>query len=130
MSQSELNFGRLYRLDEEYKAAFRATEDTVDQVGLIVAAGASGMESPDLNKTFAPNSGRHLRLRTTMAIGAVAGFDARRAIITPIARLFGFDVQPQKPRMTPEQRIARMEARVMERFGQAGVELLAELQDR
>ncbi len=130
MSQEDLNFGRLYRLDEEYKTAFRATEDSIDQIGLIVAAGASGMESPDLNKTFAPNSGRHLRLRTVMAVGAVAGFDARRAIVTPIARLFGFDVQPQRPRLTPEERIARTERRIVERFGQAGLELLTELNEQ
>lgn len=102
MSQQGLNFGRLWRLEDEYKDAFRATNDALDQVGLLVAAGAAGLDAPTLNKTFEPNSTRHLRLRTVMAIGAVAGVDARRAIITPVARLYGFDLVAAKP-PTPEE---------------------------
>jgi hypothetical protein len=128
VKQTEMNFGRLFRLDEEYKAAFRATEDTVDAVGLIVACGASGMEGPDLNKTFTPNSGRHLRLRTVMAIGAVAGLDARRAIITPIARLFGFDVQVSKPMEDKEARIRLEEG--LKQLGPLGEAKLAEIYGR
>lgn len=103
MSQKELDFGRLYRLDAEFKSAYKATEEAIDAVGLIVAAGASGMESPDLSKTFTPNSGRHLRLRTAMGVGAVATADYRRAIVQPIARLFGFEIQVAKTK-TPEER--------------------------
>ena len=125
MKQTEMNFGRLYRLDAEYKAAFRATEDTVDAIGLIVACGASGMEGPDLNKTFAPNSGRHLRLRTVMAIGACAGTDARRSIVAPIARLFGFDLQIAKPMEDREARIRLEEA--LKQLGPVGEAKLKEV---
>lgn len=126
MTQGSLDFGRLYRLDDEHRAAWRATADVVDAIGLIVAAGASGMDSPDLSKTFTPNSGRHLRLRTVMAIGAVAGSDARRAIITPVARLFGFSLHTAQP-LTAEQKLARLQALLVARFGQAGAELAEEM---
>lgn len=110
MSQESLDFGRIYRVPDEFKNVFRATDDAKDQVGLIVAAGASGIEAPDLNKTFVPNSGRHLRMHTVMAIGSVAGLDARRAIIQPIARLFGFSVEDERPKMTDKERADRAEA--------------------
>lgn len=109
MSQESLDFGRVYRVEAEHKAAWRAVENAVDSVTLIVAAGASGMEAPELSKTFVPNSGRHLRLRTAMGVGAVAGLDARRAILLPIARLFGFSIEQEKPLDDREARI-RMEA--------------------
>lgn len=126
MSQEPLDFGRTYRVIDEHRAVYRATEDTKDAIGLIVAAGASGMEAPDLAKTFTPNGGRHLRLRTVMAIGAVAGTDARRAIITPIARLFGFSLVAAAQPLTAEQKLARMQALLVARFGAAGAELAAE----
>lgn len=126
MSQEPLDFGRLYRLDDEHRAAWRAADDAKDAIGLIVAAGASGMDAPDLSKTFTPNSGRHLRLRTVMAIGAVAGVDARRAIIQPIARLFGFSIQTANP-LTPEQKLARLQALLVARFGAAGAALAEEM---
>lgn len=108
MSQEAFNFGRLWNLDDEYKKVFRAADDAKDQIGLIVAAGASGMKSPDIIKTFEPNSGRHLRMHTVMALGAAAGPDARRAIITPVARLFGFSIEPERTMdPTEENRITR-----------------------
>lgn len=105
MNQISIDFGRLATVDECFRQAFKAVDTAIDSVGLIVAAGASGMESPDLSKTFRPNSDRHLRLRTTMAIGAVAGLDARRAIIAPIARALGFDAIEHKPMDDKEARI-------------------------
>ena len=125
MSQQGLDFGRLWRLDDEYKLAFRATESAMDGVGQIVAAGACGMEAPDLSKTFVPNSGRHLRLRTIMGIGAIAGKDARRAIVQPIARLFGFDLVDEKPMSDAEYR-ARSEA-ALARHGDLGIALQNEI---
>ena len=70
-------------------------------------AGAAGLDAPTLNKTFEPNSTRHLRLRTVMAIGAVAGADARRTMLTPVARLFGFSLEAAKP-LTPEQELREL----------------------
>lgn len=128
MKQAELQFGRVFRLDDEYKAAHRATEDTVDAIGLIVAAGASGMDAPDLSKTFAPNSGRHLRLRTVMGIGAVAPIDSRRAILRPIARLFGFDIQVSNPMDDREARIRLEEG--LKQLGPVGEAKLAEIYGR
>jgi hypothetical protein len=128
MIQGSLEFGRLYRLDDEFKTAFRAVENAVDAVGLIVAAGASGMDTPDLSKTFAPNSGRHLRLRTVMGVGAVAGLDDRRRIIQPIARLFGFDIQQAKPMDDKEARVRLEEA--LKALGPIGEAKLAEVYGR
>lgn len=124
MSQEPLDFGRVYRLEAEHRAAWRATEAAVDAVGLIVAAGATGMDSSDLGKTFVPNSGRHLRLRTAMGVGAVAGVDARRAIITPVARLFGFDIVDEKPLDDREARL-RCEA-ALRSLGPIGIAALEE----
>jgi hypothetical protein len=128
VKQAEFHYGRLYRLEDEYKLAHRATSDAVDAVSLIVAAGAAGMESPDLSKTFAPNSGRHLRLRTAMAVGAVAGLDSRRAIIAPIARLFGFDIEVAKPMDDKEARIRLEEG--LKALGPVGEAKLAEIYGR
>ncbi len=110
MSQEPLDFGRVYRVEAEHKRVWRATEDAVDSIGLLVAAGAAGMDSPDLSKTFVPNSGRHLRMRTVMGVGAAAGPDARRAILEPIASLFGFAVEVERPKMTDKERADRAEA--------------------
>jgi hypothetical protein len=128
VKQGEINFGRVFRVDDEYKSAHRATEDTIDAIGLIVAAGACGMDAPDLSKTFAPNSGRHLRLRTVMGIGAVAPSDARRAILMPIARLFGFDIQVAKPMDDKEARIRLEEG--LKQLGPVGEAKLAEIYGR
>lgn len=105
MNQEPFDFGRLYRLEEEFKNSFRSTSDAVDSIGLGVAAGAAGMEPPDLNKTFRPNSDRHLRLRTVMAIGATASPDHRRLILEPVARLFGFELQVERPMDDKEARL-------------------------
>jgi len=125
MSQEPLDFGRVYRVEGEHKNAWRATENAIDSIGLLVAAGASGMDSPDLSKTFVPNSGRHLRLRTVMGVGAASGLDARRAIITPIARLFGFDIQVAKPMDDKEARIRLEEG--LKALGPVGEAKLAEI---
>jgi hypothetical protein len=122
MTQESLDFGRLSRVGEYYKRAFHQIENAIDQVGLIVAAGATGMKSPDLSKTFEPNSGRHLRLHTSMAIGAVSRLDARRAIITPIAASLGFDVLEHKPMDDKEKAIRLEEA--LKRLGPLGEQAL------
>ncbi len=124
MSQEPLDFGRVYRTEAEHRLAWRATENAMDSISLIVAAGATGMDSSDLSKTFVPNSGRHLRLRTVMGIGAAAGLDARRAILQPIARLFGFDVSNEKPMDDREGRL-RCEA-ALRALGPIGEAALAE----
>lgn len=125
MSQEPLDFGRVYRVEGEHKKVWRATENAVDSIGLIVAAGAAGMEAPDLSKTFVPNSGRHLRMRTVMGVGAAAGLDARRAILQPIASLFGFSIEPERPMDDREARI-RLEAALRE-LGPVGAAKLEEV---
>lgn len=126
MSQEPLNFGRLYTVEDEHRRAWRATEDAIAAVGgLLVAAGAAGMRDDDLNKTFVPNSGRHLRLRTVMGIGAIARLDTRRAIITPIARALGFNVQVANPMDDKEARIRCEEA--LKSLGPIGEAKLAEI---
>jgi hypothetical protein len=125
MTQYSIDFGRLESVGRNFQDSFRAVSDTVDAVGLIVCAGASGMESPDLSKTFKPNSDRHLRLKTTMAVGACAGLDARRAIIMPIARTFGFDIVEHKPMEDREARI-RLEEK-LRALGPIGLAALQEV---
>lgn len=125
MSQEPLDFGRIYRVEAEHKAVWRETENAVDSLGLIVAAGASGMEAPELSKTFVPNSGRHLRMRTVMGVGAAAGLDARRAILQPIARLFGFTIEQERPMDDHEARI-RLEA-ALRALGPIGAAKLEEV---
>lgn len=128
MTQGSLEFGRVFRADDEFKLAFRATENAIDTIGLIVAAGASGMDTPDLSNTFAPNSKRHLRLRTVMGVGAASGVDERRKILTPIARLFGFDLQVARPMDDREARIRLEEA--LKALGPIGEAKLAEVYGR
>lgn len=123
MSQQSLGFGRLYLVGEAHKAAFRAVEAAAEGVGMLVAAGAAKIDESDLRKMFQPNSGRYLRLHTAMAIGAVAGIDARRAIVTPVARLFGFDIKESEPIDDREARI-RLEA-ALRALGPVGEQALA-----
>jgi hypothetical protein len=128
MSQQALDFGRVFRTDEEHKLSWRATENAVDAIGLIVAAGAAALDAPDLSRTFKPNSDRHLRLRTVMGIGAASSMENRRAIIMPIARLFGFDIQVAKPMEDREARIRLEEG--LKALGPVGEAKLAEIYGR
>lgn len=125
MSQESLDFGRVCRVEDEHKKVWRATENAVDQLTLIVAAGACGMEAPELSKTFVPNSGRHLRMRTVMGVGAAAGLDARRSILQPIASLFGFSIEVARP---IDDREARMKCEAaLRELGPVGMQKLEEI---
>ena len=106
--QTNLDFGRGYRLDDEFRKSMHALKDAYDAAGNLVVAGATGIKEYDLPKMFEPGSGRHLRYKAVFAIGALASLELRRRALEPLARYWGFGLCQPKP-MTAEERAARCE---------------------
>jgi hypothetical protein len=124
VSQEALDFGRDHRVSEGQRSIIRVLNDAVDAVSLIVAAGACGCRTQDLSDSLSGRSNRYMRIEWVIAIRDVAPPDFQQrinqALIGP-----GFKVEAIKP-LRPEEKLARLEARIASRFGQAGVELVEE----
>lgn len=120
MSQSSLDFGLLYRCDEEFRASMRAINDAYDAAGSIVCAGVTGVGAPDLSKMFEPGSGRHMRFSAVLKIGAIASYELRRRALIPIARCWGLGVTERTP-MTADEKALRYEAKLRAIGGGMGV---------
>lgn len=103
----------------------RACNDAVDAISLIVAAGACGTRTQDLSDALAGRSSRYLRIEWVLAIADVSPVDFKHRIALALVSWLGLKVEAQKP-LKPEEKLARLEARVAARFGQAGLELVEE----
>jgi hypothetical protein len=123
--QAALDFGRSHRVEQAHRKLLRIVNDAVDVLGLVQAAGACDCSKSDLASALAGREHRHLRVEWLLAIADVAPADCRRAIVDALVTWLGLSVVPSRP-LTPEERLAQLEARVAVRFGQAGVELLKE----
>jgi hypothetical protein len=124
MSQEALDFGRDHRVTEQQRRVLRAINDAVDAMGLIVAAGACGCRTSELSDALSGRSNRYLRIEWVLAIQDMASPDFQDRISDALVAA-GRKVEALKP-LKPEEKLARLEARIASRFGQAGLELVEE----
>jgi hypothetical protein len=125
MSQEALDFGRDHRVTEAHRSMLRALNDAVDAVSLIVAAGSCGCRTSELSDALSGRANRYMRIEWVLAIADVAPVDFKHRISVAFVAWLGFRVDAQRP-LKPEEKLARLEARIATRFGQAGLELVEE----
>lgn len=126
MTQESLDFGREDRVRRAYSRLLRLVADAVDAIGLVQAAGACDCAKSDLLAALADREHRHLRVEWLMAICDVAPIDFRNRIITTLVEWMGLAVVPVKP-LTAEEKLARLEARVVAKLGELGKQLVDEV---
>lgn len=102
--QEAFDFGRLYRISEGARRMYRHLNDAVDQVGILPAAGACGIERSDLRRAL-DRDGRRLAVEHAMAIAAISAVDTTRAIVTSFVEPLGYVPQPLAPMDDKEARI-------------------------
>ena len=126
MMQEALDFGRAHRVATAYRRLLRVVADSVDAIGLLQAAGACDARKSELNDALQGRDGRYLRVEWLMSIIDVSPPDFRARIVAALVEWQGLAVAPAK-QLTPEERLALWEQRVLTKFGAAGVELVAEM---
>jgi hypothetical protein len=125
VSQEALDFGRDHRVTEAHRAILRALNDAVDAVSLIVAAGSCGCRTSELSDALSGRTNRYMRIEWVLAIADVAPADFKHRIAVAFTSWLGLRVEVQRP-LRAEEKLARLEARIASRFGQAGLELVEE----
>lgn len=126
MSQKSLDFGRGDRTTRAYSKLLRIVGDVVDAIGLIQAAGACDCAKSDLLAALADRDHRHLRVEWLMAIMDAATPESRQLIASALLEWQGFAVIPVKP-LTPEEKLARLEQRLIAKLGDVGRQLVEEV---
>lgn len=125
MMQESLDFGRSHRVAAAYRKVLRALNDAVDAVGLLQAAGACDARKTELHDALADREGRYIRLEWLLAICDIAPADYRARIVTAFVEWQGLAVIPVKP-LTAEEKLARLEQRLIAKLGAAGQEIVEE----
>ena len=104
-AQQALEFGLLYRIDDEYRQSMRALHDAYEKAGSLVVSGATGIDKGDLCKMFEPGSGRHLRYKAVFSIGTLGSLELRRRALEPLARCWGLGICEPEPMTDREARV-------------------------
>lgn len=126
MSSETLDFGRDYRVSEAQRALLRVLNDAVDSVGLLQAAGACGCRTQDLSDALGGRPNRYVRIEWVLAIMDIVDIVLRQRIVTALVGWCGFGVTAARP-LSPAEKLAKLEARVLSKFGAAGAELVEEV---
>ena len=125
MIQQGLDFGRDHRVSEAQRGLLRVLNDAVDSLGLMICAGACGCRTQDLSDALSGRGNRYVRIEWLLAIMDVADIALAQHIANAVIGWRGFNAQALRP-LTAAERLAQLEARVLAKFGQAGVELIEE----
>lgn len=124
MPQTSLDFGRLYKVDESERAMYRALNDSVDVIGIVVAAGACGVDRADIRRSL-DHKNRYVAVEHAMAIAAVVrgtSSELASAICGAFVTPSDFAIAEPRP-LTDRERADRLEAMV--RSMPLGSELVA-----
>lgn len=108
--QVSIDFGRLYRVTDAVRALYRGLNDAVDQVGILPAAGACGIDRGDLRRALDRDNGRRVGVEHAMAIAALSGPDMRVQIASAFVEPLDLRVTDELPPMTDAEARARLEA--------------------
>lgn len=101
------------------KSARDVIEVVVDRIGLKVAAAAADLSPSHLRQAIDQREGRNLDLQHHLAILRFATDIERAAWLDAVAHIFGRKSAARAPR-TPEEKYARLQRRVLARFGALG----------
>jgi hypothetical protein len=107
--QEALDFGRLYTVTDSARQVYRHLNDAVEQVGILTAAGACGIDRGDFRRALDRN-GRYIAVEHAMAVGALCGPDMRRQVGSWILKPFALVVADELPPLTDKERADRCEA--------------------
>lgn len=118
MKQGALDFGLDDRAERHYQRFLRVMGDVVDEMGLDVVTGACDASRSTVLDALSDREHRSWRQRWTLRIWEVANPDQKARIERAC-----FPVQRE---LTPEEKLARLELRVVERLGPVGVQLVEE----
>lgn len=123
--QQGLDFGRDHRVSEAQRTLLRILNDAVDALGLMVVAGACGCRTQDLSDALSGRSNRYVRIDWLLAILDLVDVVLRQRLAEALVGWCGMTVAFARPR-TAAERLQDLEARVLSKFGQAGIELVEE----
>ena len=108
--QEDLDFGRVYKVNDAARQLYRQLNNAVDQVGILPATGAcNGVHRSDLRRAL-DRDGRGVWVEHAMSIAAMAGYDVRRAVAEWFLQPLDLRVADQLPPMTDKERADRCEA--------------------
>lgn len=107
--QEALDFGRLYKVSDASRALYRALNDGADQVGILPAAGACGIDRGDLRRALDRDS-RRVAVEHAMSIAAMCGSDVRNRIAAAFVEPLDLVIADSLPPMTDRERADRCEA--------------------
>jgi hypothetical protein len=120
--QEALDFGRLYRVVDATRSLYRSLNDAIDQVGIVPAAGACGIDRGDLRRSL-DRDGRRVAVEHAMSIAALCGPDMRTRIGSAFVQPMDLDVCGARPPMTDKERADTAEA-VLRSLGPLAVSAL------
>jgi hypothetical protein len=126
VTQEALDFGRDHRVSEAMRSVLRILNDATDSLGLLQVAGACGCRTQDLSDALSGRPGRYFRLEWLLGLMDLADTPLRQRIAAVLVGWCGFGVTAAKP-LTPAEKLARLEAKVLSKFGTAGAELVEEV---
>ena len=125
--QGSLNFSndpQIERARVELGDAFRAA---VSAIGLKDAAYRLDVSPSLLSDAMSGRERKGVRLEWLPTIILIAPIEYVTAILSSLAKLRGLEVTRAKSALTPEQKLELLTERLRQRFGAAGAELAAEM---
>jgi hypothetical protein len=124
-SQLSLDYGQADRIERGRDELADALFAAVKELGWKRSADACGARQQDLNDALRDRQGRHIRIEWIWAIADAAGGDFKARIVEAVNRPVGMTAVPSKI-LTPEDRLARLENRVIEKLGPLGLQIVEE----
>lgn len=123
-SQVEIDFGPRVRANALWLQALDLVRAIVARVTPKEVAFQLDTSSSNLADALNERDRKAFRAEALICLLLMADDDERQAVLEPIANALGFEVIKAK-KLSPEQRLARLESDLLERFGPAGAELVA-----
>lgn len=125
--QPSLDFGRDDRVEHVTRRFLRALDEAVTAMGgPVIAAGVCDCSKSELSDALERRAYRYMRVEWVFAIADASAPFYRSKILEAFVAHLGFKVERREP-MTPAQRLDVLKLRVKSHFGEAGEDLIAEL---
>jgi hypothetical protein len=123
---ASLDFGNPQLIRDGRRCLYRHVDSCIDQIGgLNVAAEAADCRRQDLRDALSDREGRRFPVEWGWAIALVAPERLRAQVAACLVEPLGYGIAPIRP-LTVEERLARLEYRVVTELGPAGMRLVEE----
>lgn len=123
----EMDFGASQKASAARRALLKLLKECIEAIGYPAAVKATGARRQDLTDAMADREGRRLEMEWCWCIALASPEPMRAQIARLLVEVLGYSVAPLKP-LTAEEKLARLEYRVAKRFGEAGAELVEEVE--